>query len=90
MHQQTITVTGAARTSVFILATAGRAAGDRVFLRFVNPAIANIVEQIRNGAAGGTLIYSYTTDGSGTDNVAAELYFDGSAWQPYEIAVPVV
>lgn len=90
-HQvQVITVGGVARTSVFILDVAGRNVGDRLELRFVQPAVAAIVEEVRNATVGGTLLYSYTTDGSGTDVLAAELYFDGTAWKPLSNVVPVV
>lgn len=89
-HVEIITVGGAARTSVFILDVAGRNEGDRLELRFAQPATANIVEEVRNATAGGTLIYTYTTDGSGSDVLAAELYFDGAAWRALSNAVPVV
>lgn len=87
---QIVTVTGVARTSVFILAVAGQVAGDILELRFVQPATAAIVEEVRNATVGGTLLYSYTTDGSGADHLYCKLYFDGAAWKPLMNVVPVV
>lgn len=85
-----VTVTGLAGTRIFILDAATAAEGDRLTLRFAQPATANIVEEVRNATGGGTLLYSYTTDGSGTDTFAAELYFDGTAWKALLNAVPVI
>lgn len=84
------TITGAARTSVFILDVTGRADGDILTLRFQQPAVANIIEEVRDATAGGTLLYSYTTDGSGTDGFVAELYFKSGAWHPLLNVQPVV
>lgn len=84
------TITGSARTSIFILDVAGRSDGDLLTLRFQQPATASIVEEVRNATAGGTLIYSYTTDGSGTDVFVAELYFKTGAWHPLLNVQPVV
>ncbi len=89
-HTEKVTVGGSARTSVFIADVAGRADGDLLFIRFDQPATAAIVEEVRNAAAGGTLIYSYTTDGSDTDNMTVMLYFESGAWHPLTNAVPVV
>jgi hypothetical protein len=75
------TITGAARTSKFILGTTGVAAGWWILLRFNQPATASIVEDIRNATATGTQLAVYTTDGSGVDHWAILAYFDGSAWQ---------
>lgn len=82
-----------AGTKIVALATSGsyqRTAGDIVRLRFDAPAIAGITVEVRNGSDSGTLLYSYTFDGSETDNFVAELYFDGTNYQRYEQAVPVV
>ena len=87
---QIVTVTGVARTSIFILDVAGRVEGDVLELRFVQPATAAIIEVVRNATAGGTILYSYTTDGSGVDHLYCKLYFDGAAWQPLMNVVPVV
>jgi hypothetical protein len=87
---QIVTVTGVARTSVFILDVAGRQEGDTLELRFEQPATAAIVEEIRNATVGGTLLYSYTTDGSGADNLYCKLYFNGTAWKPLMNVVPVI
>lgn len=87
---QIVTVTGVARTSVFILDVAGRQEGDTLELRFEQPATAAIVEEIRNATVGGTLLYSYTTDGSGADHLYCKLFFNGTAWQRLMNVVPVV
>jgi len=84
------TIGGAARTSVIIADVSGRSNGDTLRFRLIQPAVAGIVEEIRNGTAGGTLIYSYTTDGSGTDNGSFNLYFDTGAWHPLANVNPVV
>lgn len=86
---QIVTWTGTARTSVLILSVTGRSAGDVLELRYVQPATAAIVEEVRNATSGGTLIYSYTTDGTGLDLFYARVYFDGTAWQPLDNVVPV-
>lgn len=87
---QIVTVTGSARTSKFILAVTSATTGDILELRFVQPATAAIVEEVRNATAGGTTLYSYTTDGGGTDVLYCKLYFDGAAWQPLVNVVPVI
>jgi hypothetical protein len=45
------------------------------------PATAAITLEVRNATAGGTLLLSTGTDGTG-DDVVGEYYFDGTAWQP--------
>lgn len=87
---QIITITGSARTSNFILDVAGRTEGDVLELRFLQPATGGIVESVRNATAGGTELYNYTTDGSGSDIFYARVYFDGTAWQRLTNVVPVV
>lgn len=76
-----VTLTGTARTSKFILAATGAAAGYWMLLRFVQPATASIVQEVRDLTAGGTTLYSYTSDGSGADHWACLVYFDGTNWQ---------
>ncbi len=83
-------VSGAARTSVMILDVSGRSDGDVLRLRLEQPATANIVEEVRNATSGGTLLYSYTTDGSGADNIAFEVYFKSGAWHPLFNVQPVI
>ncbi len=84
-----VTVTGTAGTRIFVIGTAGAASGDVHTIRFQLPATASIVIEIRNATAGGTLLYSYTTDGGGDDGLF-EVYFDGTAWAPLSNIVPVV
>lgn len=83
-----ITFTGVARTSILVLSTFGAVAGDRLYIRTIIPATSNIVIQIRNAATGGTLLYSYTTDGTGLDLGYFDLYFDGTAWQKLDNVLP--
>lgn len=84
------TIGGVARTSIFILDVVGRSDGDVLWLRLQNPATAGIVEEVRNATAAGTLLYGYTTDGSGQDNLAFNLYFDSGAWHPFLNTQPVI
>jgi hypothetical protein len=88
-HVEILTVTGSAGTRIVILTTTNQLVGNTVELRLNLPATASIVMEIRNGTAGGTLLYSLTTDGSG-DDAYLRLYFDGTAWQPLANIVPVV
>ena len=87
---QIVTITGSARTSIFILAITAAATGDWLIIRFNQPATAAIVQEVRNATAGGTLLYSYTTDGGGADHWIAMLYYNGSAWTPFFNAGNVV
>lgn len=84
-----VTITGIARTSVFILATTNAQTGWRLDVRLNNPATAAIVEEFRNATSVGTLLASYTTDGTGTDNLLAHFYFNGTAWVLLGVEVPV-
>jgi hypothetical protein len=80
LHTEVVTVAGSGSTTrVAYVSTAGRSAGDRCTLRFVNPTTAAITVELRNATAGGTLLTSYVTDGSGDDCIA-ELYYTGTAW----------
>lgn len=81
---------GTARTSIAILDVAGRSDGDRMSIRFQQPSVANVVEEIRNATAGGTLLYSYTTDGSGVDTITFEVYFEAGEWHPLLNVQPVI
>ena len=81
-HVEVITVSGAGSTTrVAYISTTNRAAGHRCTIRFMCPATAGITLEVRNATAGGTLLLSTGTDGSG-DDVVGEYYFDGTAWQP--------
>lgn len=79
-HVAVLNVGGSARTSVVILDTADGVSGDVIKLRINMPATASIVIEVRNATSGGTLLYTYTSDGSGDDGYF-EVYFDGSEWQ---------
>lgn len=81
------TVGGTARTSIFIMATAGRTAGDKIFLDIIFPATAAIVIEVRDATAGGTLLLpaevfpsqNFTTDGV-TLSAHWEFTYTGAAW----------
>jgi hypothetical protein len=81
-------VTGVARTSIVVLETAGRAAGDRLLVRMELPAVADIVFDFRNATAGGTALLPdelfssqlFTTDGEAT-SANFEFVFNGTAWE---------
>lgn len=84
------TITGAAGTRTFALDVAGRSDGDVLFLRFQQPATAGVIEEVRNASAVGTLLYTYTSDGSGTDVFDCWLYFKTGAWHQLLNVQPVV
>lgn len=87
-----LTVGGSARTSILILDTAGRTAGDRIRLDITLPATANIVLEVRNATSGGTLLLpaeifpsqQFTTDGAVLSAVW-DFVFTGTAWR-YELS----
>lgn len=76
-----VTVTGTAGTRKIILAAGAATEGAWMLLRFSQPATAAIVEEVRDLTATGTTLYSYTTDGSGTDHWCCLVYFDGTNWK---------
>lgn len=83
-----ITVGGAARTSIIILATTGAAAGDTITLPITLPATAAIVLEVRNATAGGTLLLpaeiftaqQYTTNGFDL-SATWQFVYTGTAWK---------
>lgn len=83
-------ITGAAGTRTFALDVTGRSDGDILFMRFQQPTTAGVIEEVHNASAGGTLLYSYTTDGSGTDVFDCWVYFKTGAWHPLLNVQPVV
>ncbi len=82
-----LTVGGSARSSIIILATAGRTAGDRIMLDLALPAAAAIVLDVRNATAGGARLLpvevfptqDITTDGS-LRSTRLEFTYTGAAW----------
>lgn len=86
-HIEDIAFSGAASTRVAFVDTNNRASGDRCTILATFPATAGIVVQIRNGSPTGTVLYTYTSDGSG-NSAAFELYFANGAWQPLRVQVP--
>jgi len=87
-HIEATAVTGLAGTRIVILtADAGRAPGARLIHRVALPAVSGIVLEWRNATAGGALLTSLATDGSGDDAVV-EAYFDGTAWQFLRFSYP--
>ena len=91
IHTELLDATGAAAgTYVIVIPTASAVAGDIVKIRANVPATAAVIFDIRNGTAGGTQLFSYSTDGSGTDNGYFELVFDGTNWTRVSNVVPAV
>mgnify|MGYP002135492551 FL=1 len=88
-HVAILVFTGSAGTRIAILSTTNQLVGNTLELRLNLPTTAAIVVEVRNGTAGGTLLYSLTTDGSG-DDAYLRLYFDGTAWQRLANIIPVV
>ncbi len=82
-----LTVGGAARTSVIILDTTGRTAGDKIAVIATLPATVGINLQFRNATAGGALLLPAATfasqqyDTDGVDLSATFVFvYTGSAW----------
>lgn len=86
-HAHTITVGGSARTSIIILATANRVEGDKIEVVLALPTTAAIILELRNATAGGTLLETVATDGSGAD-AAARFRFNGTAWEHVQTTYP--
>lgn len=82
-----LTVGGVARTSIVVLETAGRAAGDRMIVRMTLPAVEAIIFEFRNSTSSGTLLLpeerftdqQFYTDGF-TTSATFEFVFNGTAW----------
>lgn len=88
-HLEALTVTGAAGTRTIVLDTSNTpAAGDRIALRLLLPAVSSILLDIRNGTAAGTQITTLESDGTGS-GALMEFYFDGTAWQLLSVVSPV-
>lgn len=66
-HTEQITFSGSARTSIVILDETGRAPGDVVLLKFVMPATAGIIVEVRVASAAGALLASVTSNADGRD-----------------------
>lgn len=87
-----LTIGGVARTSILILDTAGRGAGDRIRLDITLPATGSIVLEVRNATSGGTLLLptelfpsqQFTTDGV-VLSATWDFVFTGTAWR-YELS----
>lgn len=81
-HLEVINVGGVARVSgVVLVVSATRKSGDRCKVKFLLPAVADIVLNVFNGSLLGTEIASYTPDNSG-DDLLVEFYLDqNGAWQ---------
>jgi hypothetical protein len=81
-HTEVTTVSGSgSETRIVILATSNTPRAGQILIHRLNlPATADITVEWRNATSGGTLITSLITDGS-ADDVVAEFYYDGSAWQ---------
>lgn len=83
-----LTVGGVARTSVEILSIATPPiAGDRIAVGCTFPATAAIIIEFRNAVVGGTLIYSFVTDGA-TLSGLFEFVYNGAAWEAAGYQVP--
>lgn len=88
-HLEVTAVTGAgATTRKFILATTTTPAAGTVVVHRVNlPATSGITLQWVNATSGGTVLTSFVSDASG-DDLVAEFYFNGTAWQFLRFTVP--
>lgn len=83
-HAEKITLGGTERTSVGILSTSNRQAGDEIEVTLLPPDVAAIVFQFRNATSGGTVLYTHETDGSEETNgyrLVARFRYTGTAWE---------
>jgi len=87
-----LSIGGSARTSIIILATAGRLAGDKIFMDLALPATTDIILEFRNATSAGTLLLpaatfasqQYATNGFDR-SLHVEFTFTGSAWR-YDVS----
>ncbi len=81
-HKETTTLSGSGSTTrLMVLAvTPTPPAGATLVHRLLVPATADITVEWRNATAGGTLLTSAVSDGSG-DDMVAEFTFNGTAWE---------
>jgi hypothetical protein len=68
-----------AYTATVAIPTSGRVAGDRDSFHLTFAASANPTVEIHNNTSGGTLLFTWTGDGTATE-IAGECVFDGSSW----------
>lgn len=80
--EATVTAGAGAFTRTVALLTANSSAGDTCKVHFTMPASTNPLVEVRNATSGGTLLCTITGEAAG-DDLAADFYFDGSAWQPH-------
>jgi hypothetical protein len=83
----TLTITGGAGTRNIILSTSPIGPDWRLVVLLLLPATANINLVFRNGSAGGTIITSVLTDGSGNSAVL-EFYAENGAWNYLRAQIP--
>lgn len=81
-HLEVTTISGSGSTTRTMSLLTSNAPLERSVIvhRLSVPATADITIEWRNASSGGALITSMVTDGTG-DDIVAEFYFDGSAWQ---------
>jgi hypothetical protein len=70
-------------TATVAIPTAGRAAGDKESAHLHFAASTNPTVELHNNTSGGTLLFTWTGDGTVTD-ILAECRFDGSVWYVHD------
>jgi len=88
-HTEVTTISGAGSTTrIMVIAAASTVVtGARLVHRMTMPATVGIVIEWRNATAGGTLLTSYESDGSG-DDLVAEFVFNGINWVFLRFSAP--
>jgi hypothetical protein len=66
-------------TATIAIPTAGRAAGDHDAFHLTFAASVNPTVEIHNNTSGGTLLFTWTGDGTATE-IAGDCVFDGTNW----------
>lgn len=79
-HAVDLVFTGAPGTRIIVADTAGAITGDVLVLDYTLPATPDIVVELRNATAGGTLLDTLTTDAT-ADSACIRLTYSGTVWQ---------
>ncbi len=79
-HAVDLVFTGAPGTRIVVADTAGAITGDVLVLDYTLPATSDIVVELRDATAAGTLLDTLTTDAS-ADSACIRLTYSGTVWQ---------
>ncbi len=87
IHTQKIVITGAARTSRFIISDGSSYRGARVTLSFTLPSMAGIVLEVYSEILSGSPLTSFTTDGE-VRTMTQDFEFNGLDWTALTATIP--